>query len=123
MPIVKYSLTDGNELTPEENEAARRRIQEAASRPYVPDPDSPLITEEYLEAQARKRASLSPEQVEKIKAAQKRHAAIDPACVNLTPEEFINWHPVGGLSWEERARRMETANIAQEEAPALVVGK
>ena len=124
MPIVRYSLTDGNGLTPEEQEAAKQRIQEAASRPYVYDPDSPLITEEYLEAQARKRAGLSPEQIERIKAAQKRHAAIDPACVNLTPEEFISWHPVGGLSWEERTRRMETANIiAQEEAPALAVAK
>ena len=57
--------------------------------------------------QATTAAGLSPERVEQIKAAQKRHAAIDPACVNLTPEEFINWHPVGGLSWEERARRLK----------------
>jgi hypothetical protein len=54
--------------------------------------------------QVIKETGLSPEQVDRIKAAQKRHAAIDPACVNLTPEEFINWHPVGGISSEERAR-------------------
>jgi hypothetical protein len=54
---------------------------------------------------------LSPERVERIKAAQKRHAAIDPGCEKLTPEEFINWHPVGGISWEERARRMEAAGV------------
>jgi len=32
MPIVKYSLGDGKELTPEEEEAAMLRIQEAAPR-------------------------------------------------------------------------------------------
>ena len=63
---------------------------------------------------------LSPEDVERIKAAQKRHAAIDSGCEKLTPEEFINWHPVGGMSWEERARRMEEAGITDpEKAPAV----
>ena len=77
-------------------------------------------------AQAKKETGLSPERIERIKAAQKRHAAIDPSCLNLTPEEFINWHPVGGMSWEERARRMEAAGIVDPEstpaqAPALAV--
>ena len=49
---------------------------------------------------------LTPDRTERIKAAQKRHADIDPGCEKLTPEEFINWHPVGGITWEERARRM-----------------
>ena len=44
-----------------------------------------------------KGSGLSPEETKRIKAAQKRHATIDPACMNLTPEEFINWHPVGGM--------------------------
>ena len=75
---------------------------------------------EFIMEQARKDTGLSPEDVEQIKAAQKRHAAIDPGCEKLTPEEFINWHPVGGISWEERARRMEAAGITEpEEAPAL----
>ena len=65
--------------------------------------------------QAKKDTGLSPEQIKRIKAAQKRHAAIDPACINLTPEEFINWHPVGGMSWEERARRMKAAGITDPE--------
>jgi hypothetical protein len=70
--------------------------------------------------QARKDTGLSPEDVERIKAAQKRHAAIDPGCEKLTPEEFINWHPVGGISWKERARRMKAAGITEpEEVPAL----
>ena len=72
--------------------------------------------------QARKVSGLSPEEVERIKAAQKRHAAIDPACENLTPEEFINWHPVGGMSWEERARRMEAAGITDsKKTPAFAI--
>jgi hypothetical protein len=71
-------------------------------------------------AQAIKDSGLSPEDVERIKAAQKRHAAIDPGCENLTPEEFINWHPVGGISWEERARRMKAAGMTEsEEVSAL----
>jgi len=93
MPMVRY--TAGRELTPERRAAMKAEIEAAARRPYTYDPDSPLITEEYLEVQAKKSANLSPEQIERIKAAQKRHAAIDPACVNLTPEEFINWHSVG----------------------------
>ena len=28
-------------------------------------------------------------------------------------EEFINWHPVGGISWKERAKRMEAAGITE----------
>ena len=71
-------------------------------------------------AQIQKDTGLSLERVERIKAAQKRHAVIDPECVNLTPEELINWHPVGGISWEERAQRMEEAGIiAPEKTPAL----
>jgi hypothetical protein len=67
-----------------------------------------------------KETGLSPEQVEHIKAVQKRHAAIDPGCETLTPEEFIKWHPVGGMSWEERARAMKAAGITDpEQAPAL----
>ena len=62
---------------------------------------------------AKKDIGLSPEQVEQIKAAQKRHMAVDPGCEKLTPEEFINWHPVGGISWEERSRRMKAAGRKQ----------
>jgi hypothetical protein len=48
MPIVRHSLEGGKELTSEEQKAARRRIQEAARRPYVYDPDSPLLSEKQL---------------------------------------------------------------------------
>ena len=67
---------------------------------------------------------LSPERVERIKAAQQRHTVIDPGCADLTPEQIINWHPVGGISWEERARRMEAAGVLDhEKAPALSVSE
>ena len=56
---------------------------------------------------------LSPEQKDHIKAAIKRHVKIDPGCENLTPEEFINWHPVGGISWEERFRLMKAAGMTE----------
>ena len=68
--------------------------------------------------QATKATGLSPEGVEKIKAAQKRHTAIDPGCEKLTPEEFINWHPVGGITWEERARGIN-ARLREEELVLL----
>jgi hypothetical protein len=61
----------------------------------------------------KKGTGLSPKEVEQIKAAQKRHSAVDPGCEKLTPEEFINWHPVGGISWEERAKRMEAAGVTK----------
>ena len=71
-------------------------------------------------ARARKDICLSPERVKRIKAAQKKHAAIDPGCEKLAPEEFINWHPVGGISWEERAKLMKEAGITNlENAPVL----
>ena len=117
MAMVKY--TAGKELTPERRASMKAEIKAAANRPYAYDPDSPLITAETI-----KSANLSPEQIERIKAAQKRHAAIDPACVNLTPEEFVNWHPVGGMSREERARRMKAAGITDtEKKPAMAVSE
>jgi len=62
---------------------------------------------------AKKDTGLSPEEVEQIKAAQKRHSIIDPGCEKLTPEEFINWHPINGMSWEERARHMKEAGVTE----------
>jgi len=50
---------------------------------------------------------MSLEVEESIEAAQTSHVAIDPGCEKLTPEECINWHPVGGITWDERARRMK----------------
>jgi len=38
----------GQKLTPEQEEAARLRIQAAAKRPYTYDPDCPLLTEKQL---------------------------------------------------------------------------
>jgi len=61
----------------------------------------------------KKDNGLSPKEIEQIKAAQKRHSVVDPCCEKLTPNEFINWHPVGGISWEERAKRMEAAGVTK----------
>ena len=48
MPIVRHILRAGEELTPEEEAAIKAEIEAAAKRPYVYDPDSPLLTEKQL---------------------------------------------------------------------------
>jgi len=48
MGIVRTTLEDGKELTFEEQEAAKRRIEAASKRSYVYDPDCPLLTLEQL---------------------------------------------------------------------------
>ena len=53
---------------------------------------------------------LSPE---KIRDAQRKHTTIDPGCEKLTPEEATKWHPIGGMSWEERARLMKEAGVTE----------
>lgn len=46
MAIVRH--TAGKELTPEKAAAMKAEIEAAARRPYVYDPDSPLLTEKQL---------------------------------------------------------------------------
>jgi len=46
----------------------------------------------------KQEAGLSPELLNQIKTAQKKHTAIDPGCSDLTPEQVVYWHPVGGIS-------------------------
>jgi len=46
MAIVRY--TAGRELTPERRAAMKAEIEAAACRPYVYDPDCPLLTEKQL---------------------------------------------------------------------------
>jgi hypothetical protein len=46
MAMVKH--TAGRELTPEKAAAMKAEIEAAAKRPYVFDPDCPLLTEEQL---------------------------------------------------------------------------
>ena len=48
MEIVRFTLEDGKELTPEEHAMMAIRLEEAAKRPYTYDPDCPLLTEEQL---------------------------------------------------------------------------
>ena len=118
MAMVRHKA--GREFTPEEHAAMKAEIEAAARRPYVYDPDCPIVTEEQI---ARQIANLTPEKIERIKAAQKRHAAFDPGCEKLTPEEFISWHPVGGISEEERIRRMKEAGIMQLEGVSVLTDK
>jgi hypothetical protein len=80
MDIVRYTLEVGKELTPEEQEAARLRIEAAAKRPYVYDPDCPLMTKEQL----------------------------------------AQFHPINGMTWEERNRLMrESSTEVYGREPAL----
>jgi len=46
MPIVRHAA--GRELSPEKEAAMRAEVRAAANRPYVYDPDCPLLTEEQL---------------------------------------------------------------------------
>jgi len=69
MPIVRHSLEDGKELTLEEREAARIRLQAAARRPYVYDPDCPLLTEEQLAQFKPVNFATMEERAEAMKAA------------------------------------------------------
>ena len=71
-------------------------------------------------AEAMKGIGLSPEKLEKIKVSQGRHSVVDPGCDKLTPEEYINWHPIGGMSWEERTRLMEAAGVIEHEEDRVV---
>jgi hypothetical protein len=49
METVRYTLQDGEDLTFEEQEAARLRIEAASKRPYIYDPDCPLLTPKQLD--------------------------------------------------------------------------
>ena len=62
-----------------------------------------------------KETGLSREAIAGIKAAQKRHSVVDPGCEKLTPEEFVNWHPFGDISWEGRAAKMKAAGVTDPE--------
>ena len=46
MAIVRY--TAGIELTPEEDARMRAQVRAAAQRPYIYNPDCPLLTEKQL---------------------------------------------------------------------------
>jgi len=48
MGIVKTTLEVGKELTFEEQESAKHRIETASKLPYVYNPDCPLLTSEQL---------------------------------------------------------------------------
>jgi hypothetical protein len=79
MAIVRYTLEVGKELTSEEHAAMAARLEEASKRPYVYDPDCPLMTEEQL----------------------------------------AQFHPINGMTWEERSGLMKEAGLTDPDSSAM----
>jgi hypothetical protein len=48
MALTTYQHSDGKEMPPDAIRAKLARIAEANRHPYVPDPDSPLMTDAQL---------------------------------------------------------------------------
>ena len=46
--MVVYTMEDGKELSPEEHAEMAARLEAASRRPYVYDPDCPLLTPKQL---------------------------------------------------------------------------
>ena len=69
---------------------------------------------------------LTPEKVAamkaEIRAAAKRPYTYDPDSPLLTEKQLNEFHPVDGISLEERARRMEEAGLTiPENVPTMAV--
>jgi hypothetical protein len=79
MEIVRHTLELGKELSPEEHAVLAAQLEEAAKRPYVYDPDCPLMTEKQLS----------------------------------------QFHPVNGISWEERERLMQGKGLTDPDSSAI----
>ena len=69
MPIVNYTMEVGRELTPEEKEETRIRIQNAKNSPFVYDPDCPPLTDKQLSEFKPVNFSTMEEREEAMKAA------------------------------------------------------
>ena len=67
MAIVRYMA--GRELSPEKRAAMKAEIEAAAQRPYVNDPDSPLLTEKQLKEFRPVNFNTMEEREEAMKAA------------------------------------------------------
>jgi hypothetical protein len=65
---------------------------------------------------------LTPEEHAAIRAelaaARKLPFVYDPECPPLTDEELAEFHPVNGMTWEERARLMRERGIVNPDEPA-----
>ena len=75
MAIVRSTLKAGDVLTPEEQEAARLRIEAAARRSYTPDPDCPLLTDAQL-SEFRPINGMSWEERDRFLKGQERAAEL-----------------------------------------------
>jgi hypothetical protein len=58
---------------------------------------------------------LTPEQIIEVRTAAHRPYTYDPDCPLLTDEQLAEFHPVNGMTWEERARAMREAGIVDPE--------
>ncbi|AEF83721.1 hypothetical protein TREPR_0107 [Treponema primitia ZAS-2] len=71
----------GKELTPEQKAAAKAEIEAAAKRPYVYDPDCPLLTPEQLAEFKPVNFSSMEERAAAMRAAGVTAAAWTPEAV------------------------------------------
>ena len=69
MAIVRHCLEDGKEFSPEKRAMIKAEIEAAARRPYVYDPDCPLLTEEQLAQFKPVNFATMEERAEAMKAA------------------------------------------------------
>jgi hypothetical protein len=57
----------------------------------------------------------TPEQLARLKEAAKRPIVYTEDCPEPTDEQLAEFHPVNGMTWEERARTMREAGIVDPE--------
>ena len=58
-------------------------------------------------------SGLTPEQVARIKEAEKYPIVYDEDCPELTDEQLAQFQPVNFATWEERNRAMREAKLAK----------
>ncbi|MDR2478627.1 MAG: hypothetical protein LBD48_04860 [Treponema sp.] len=61
-------------------------------------------------------SGLTPEQVARIKEAEKYPIVFDEDCPELTDEQLAQFQPVNFATWEERDRAMREAKRAKADA-------
>jgi hypothetical protein len=63
-------------------------------------------------------SGLTDEQKAEIQAAAQLPITYDEDCPRLTDEQLAQFHPVGGITWEERRRRMDATGVVDSDAPS-----
>jgi len=95
MALIRHIHMAGSELPPEEREAARRRIMEAAKYPIVFDKDCPKLTPEQL-AQFRPANYATWE--ERAEAMRQAGLYEEEDREPMKSEALLPWHPWTPLS-------------------------